>query len=246
MKKFFKNRYTLGGISILMALLVCFVITPALNTAAGKQVEIVRVVRKIPDGVKITAEMVKMEKVGGYNLPDNVMKSLDSVIGQYALTELHPEDQILSTKLSSQAPDAYLSNLDGTKQAVSFTIKSFANGLSGKLKSGDIISIYVSNYGDLKQTIYPPELQYVKLLAATTADGYDSAGGKTDSKSKDDTDIPSTLTVLASPEQVQKIVEYEASGTVHVALGYRGDRETAQQFLDIEDQYLKGANADAQ
>ncbi len=155
MKKLLKNRYVLGGLSLLAALLICLVITPAINTAAGKQVEIVRVSKTVPEGTKITSDMIQNVKVGGYNLPDNVMKNSEDIVGQYALAKFQPGDYILSTKVSTQSPDAYLSNLDGKKQAVSITIKNFANGLSGKLKSGDIISLYVSEYGDMKQTFYP-------------------------------------------------------------------------------------------
>ncbi|WP_283606955.1 Flp pilus assembly protein CpaB [Faecalispora anaeroviscerum] len=242
MKKLLKNRYFLSGLSILAALLICLVITPAFNTAAGKQVEIVRVSKTVPEGTKITSDMIQNVKVGGYNLPDNVMKNSEDIVGQYALAKFQPGDYILSTKVSTQSPDAYLSNLDGKKQAVSITIKNFANGLSGKLKSGDIISLYVSEYGDMKQTMYPGELQYVQLLAATTSEGYDSTGEQTeaDKKSKSNTDnIPSTLTVLATPEQVLKIVDYEANGSIHAALSYRGSSETAKKFLELEDKFLK-------
>lgn len=46
-------------------------------------------------------------------------------------------DYILNTKLSGTpaAENAYLYNLDGTKQAISVTIKSYSNGLSGKLRA---------------------------------------------------------------------------------------------------------------
>ena len=41
---------------------------------------------------------------------------------------------------------AYLYHLDGKKQAISFSVKAFANGLSGKLKSGDIVSVIAPDY----------------------------------------------------------------------------------------------------
>lgn len=242
MKKLLKNRYFLSGLSVLAAFLICLVITPAVNTAAGKQIEIVRVTKTVPEGTKITSDMVQNVKVGGYNLPDNVLKNSEDIVGQYALAKFQPGDYILSTKVSTQSPDAYLSNLDGTKQAISFSIKNFAKGLSGKLKSGDIISIKVAEYGDMKQTLYPGELQYVQLLAATTSEGYDSTGEQTeaDKKSKSNTEnIPSTLTVLATPAQALKIADYEANGSIHVALCYRGNNETAKKFLDLEDKFLK-------
>jgi pilus assembly protein CpaB len=51
--------------------------------------------------------------------------------------------------------------------------------------------------------------------------------------------MPSTLTVLVTPAQAQKLVDYENNGRLHAALVYRGSKDTAQKFLDMQDQYLK-------
>lgn len=181
--------------------------------------------------------MIQDVKVGGYNLPNNVLKTDSGVIGKYAAASLQPEDYILSTKVSDVAPDVGLSSLNGTKQAVSVTIPSLAAGLSGKLEPGDIIELYVADYGDAKSTLKPAELQYVKLLAATTDKGVDSTERKSNSKKADD-NMPSTLTVLASPVQAEKLVDYNSNGKLHAALVYRGSETNAQKFLALEDQYL--------
>jgi pilus assembly protein CpaB len=242
MKKLFRNRTFLGIVGIVLSLAICLVAAPAVNSASGKQVEIVRVTKPIAEGKKISDDMVQAIKVGGYNLPSNVIKTKESAVGKYALAAFQPGDNILSTKVSEQSPDAYLSDLDGTKQAVSISIKSFANGVSGKLKTGDIIALYVADYGDMKETIRPAELQYMKLLAATTNKGIDNNGKKEkDDKSSDD-DMPATLTVLATPEQVQKLVDYEKNGTIHASLVYRGTTKSAKKFLDLEDKYLASLN----
>jgi pilus assembly protein CpaB len=237
MKKFFRNRTVLAALAILFAIAICFVAAPALNAAAGKKVTIVRVAQDIPKGVKITSDMIETVQVGGYHLPDSVIKTSSEVIGKYATASLSPGDYILPSKVSDTAPDIGLSSLDGNKQALSITIPSFAAGLSGKLESGDIIRLYVADYGDLKETLQPPELQYVKLLAATTEKGIDiSAEQQQDDKSDDD--MPATLTVLVSPEQAEKLVDYENNGTLHAALVYRGSEENANKFLELEEQYL--------
>lgn len=241
MKKIFKSRTVLGIISIVLALVVCLVAAPAINSAAGKQTEIVRVKQNISKGEKITQDMVETVKVGGYNLPANVLKSASSVKGKYALAALQSGDYILSTKISGEAPSAYLSELDGKNQAMSISIKSFAAGLSGKLEAGDVISIYIADYGDTKETIVPNELKYVKLLAATTSTGTDTNGQQKEKNEKStDEDMPSTLTLLVSPAQAEKLVDYEANGKIYAALAYRGTEKEAQNFLDEENQYLNG------
>ncbi len=84
-------------------------------------------------------------------------------------------DYILASKLSEKplAEFEYLNDLDGTKVAMSITIKSFCCGLSGKLEAGDIVTLISANYDNLGKATIPPELQYVKVLAVTAETGDD-------------------------------------------------------------------------
>ncbi len=241
--KLLKNRTFLGVGSIVLALIICLIVAPTLNTAASKQVDIVRVVKNIPAGTAVTKDMVQTVKVGGYNLPSNILKSDKDVVGKYTAAALQTGDYILNTKISNQAPGAYLTELDGKKQAISISIKSFAAGLSGKLESGDVISLIASDYGDLKETIAPSELRYVKLLAATNNTGTDNTGDQSVKDKTTQEDMPSTLTLLVTPEQSKKLVDFETNGKLHAALVYRGTTESANKFLDMQDQYLSSITA---
>ena len=144
----FKNRTVIGVICILLALVICFGITPLFNQSISQKAEIVRVTKDIHAGELITKDMVTTTEVGSYNLPSGLMTAKDNVVGKYAKADLAVGDYILAAKLSDApaAENAYLYNLDGTKQAISVTIKSFATGLSGKLQSGDIVSVIVADY----------------------------------------------------------------------------------------------------
>lgn len=239
--RFLKKRSVLGILSIIFAFVLVFAVAPMIRANQTKNVQIIRVATTIKANTEIKKDMIRVESVGGYNLPPNVMQNENDVVGKYATAELQPGDYILSTKLSDKVPSAYLSNLDGTKQAVSISIKSFAAGLSGKLESGDVISLVVTGYGDSKATFAPEELRYVKLLAATTDKGTDTnqAIESDDKDDKDDTDnIPATLTLLVTPEQRTRLVDYENNGKLYASLVYRGDEQVAKKFLDMEDQYL--------
>ena len=247
MKKLFHNRTALGMVSIVLGLLICFGLAPAINKASNNQTQIVRVVTSIPEGTQIKKEMIRVESVGGYNLPTNVLKTESDVVGKFTTARLDPGDTILKTKISDKNQAAYLSDLDGKNQAISISIKSFAAGLSGKLQSGDIVSLIVSDYGDSKQTIAPNELKYVKLLAATTAKGTDTdpskdTKDKSDSTTSDSDNIPSTLTLLATSQQSTKLVDYETHGKLYAVLVYRGDAQTAKEYLDKQDEYLNTTN----
>ena len=56
----------------------------------------------------------------------------------------------------------------------SVSIKSFAEGLSGKLQSGDIVSVIAPDYKQQGQTVVPAELQYVEIISVTASSGYDA------------------------------------------------------------------------
>lgn len=241
-KQFMKNRTFVGASCIILALILCFGIAPMVAGNTTQQVRISRVSKEIPKNTKITADMLETIQVGSYNLPDSVVRNKSDIVGQYSKIEMLPGDYVLSEKLSS-APlgaDEYLGKLDGTKQAVSISIKSFAAGLSGKLETGDIVTLIAADYGDLKQTLTPAELQYVKVLAATSSSGVDNdSTAVKDSKSNTSSDdTPATLTLLVSPQQAKSLVEYESHGSLHAALVYRGDIATAQKFLNVQDKYL--------
>ena len=177
--KIFRNRTVIGVLCILLALVICFGVTPLFSRSASEKVEIVRVTADIKEGDEITAEMVQTVEVGAYNLPSGIMTEKDEVVGKYATADLKVGDYILASKLSNEpaAENAYLYNLDGTKQAISVTIKSFATGLSGKLESGDIVSVLVADYQGMGETVIPPELQYVEVISVTASSGYDANTG---------------------------------------------------------------------
>jgi len=145
---FLKNRTMLGVICIVLSLLICFALTPLFNQSVSQKTSIVRVAKDIKSGDQITKDMVQTVEVGGYNLPDDVMKQSDTVVGKYATANLSAGDYILAAKLTDipAAENAYLYSLNGDKQAISVSIKNFAEGLSGKLISGDIVSVIAPDY----------------------------------------------------------------------------------------------------
>ena len=54
---------------------------------------------------------------------------------------------------------------------MSNTINSFAEGLSGKLKSGDVVSVIAPDYLGRGETAHPPQLKYVAPSALTAKSG---------------------------------------------------------------------------
>ena len=217
--KIFRNRTVIGVLCILLALIICFGVTPLFSRSASEKTEIVRVTMDIKEGDEITAEMVQTVEVGAYNLPQNLMTDKKEVVGKYATADLAAGDYILSSKLSAvpAAENAYLYNLDGTKQAISVTIKSFATGLSGKLESGDIVTVIVADYQGKGETAIPPELQYVEVISVTASSGYDANTG----------------------EVAKVLAELEQDSELHLALVYRGTPENAAKFIAAQDTLIE-------
>lgn len=235
--KIFRNRTVIGVLCILLALIICFGVTPLFSRSASEKTEIVRLTKDIKEGDEITAEMVQTVEVGAYNLPQNLMTDKKEVVGKYATADLAAGDYILSSKLSAvpAAENAYLYNLDGKKQAISVTIKSFATGLSGKLESGDIVTVIVADYQGKGETAIPPELQYVEVISVTASSGYDANTGEV----VDEKELPSTVTLLVTTEQAKVLAELEQDSELHLALVYRGTPENAAKFIAAQDALIE-------
>ena len=235
--KIFRNRTVIGVLCILLALIICFGVTPLFSRSASEKTEIVRVTKDIKEGDEITAEMVQTVEVGAYNLPQNLMTDKKEVVGKYATADLAAGEYILSSKLSAvpAAENAYLYNLDGKKQAISVTIKSFATGLSGKLESGDIVTVIVADYQGKGETAIPPELQYVEVISVTASSGYDANTGEV----VDEKELPSTVTLLVTTEQAKVLAELEQDSELHLALVYRGTPENAAKFIAAQDALIE-------
>ncbi|MFR6220288.1 MAG: Flp pilus assembly protein CpaB [Enterocloster bolteae] len=234
-----KNRTVIGILCIVLSLVICFAVTPLFNKSISKKTEIVRVVKPIKIGDEITKDMVKRVEVGAYNLPEDVVRTVEEVTGKYASAAMVPGDYIIHSKIADEpaAENAYLYSLTGEKQAVSLSIRAFANGLSGKLISGDIVSVIAPDYRKQGATVIPPELQYVEVIAVTANSGYDANTAEKGDK-EEEKELPGTVTLLATPEQSKILAELEADGKPHLVLVYRGSKENAAKFVEAQDARL--------
>ena len=243
--KLFKNRTVLGIFCIAVSLLICFAITPLVNAGLSKKVTIVRFNQMVQEGEQITKNMVDVVEVGNHNLPENVVRNLADVEGKYLTATVYAGDYILTDKISEEpsAENKYLYNLNGEKQAMSITINTFAEGLSGKLKSGDIVSVIAPDYLGSGETVIPAELKYVEVIAVTAKSGYD-ANTEEQRTEEEEKELPSTVTILVRPEQSRLLARLEAEGEIHLSLVFRGEAEKALEFIKAQDQVLDEMKAE--
>ena len=243
--KLFKNRTVLGIFCIAVSLLICFAITPLVNAGLSKKVAIVRFNQMVQEGEQIIKNMVDVVEVGNHNLPENVVRNLADVEGKYLTATVYAGDYILTDKISEEpsAENKYLYNLNGEKQAMSITINTFAEGLSGKLKSGDIVSVIAPDYLGSGETVIPAELKYVEVIAVTAKSGYD-ANTEEQRTEEEEKELPSTVTILVRPEQSRLLARLEAEGEIHLSLVFRGEAEKASEFIEAQDQVLDEMKAE--
>ena len=238
--KFLKNRTVLGVVCIALSLIICFAITPLFNASKSSTTKIFRVKNDLKIGQQITSKDVEFVEVGAYNLPGEVMKNSADVIGKYASAEMIKGEYVLSAKVSDSpaSENAYLYGLTGEKRAMSITIPSFAGGLSGKLISGDIVSVIAVDYKEQGETVVPDELQYVEVIAVTDKKGNDDETVTVKPDGEEETELPETVTLLVDSVQANILAELEAEGEIHLALVFRGTAENAQKFINAQEEIL--------
>ena len=238
--KLLKNRTVLGVVCIALSLIICFAITPLFNAAKENTTEIVRMKKDVKIGQEITEKDVEIVEVGAYNLPADVLKKSEDVVGKYVSSELLAGEYVLPGKISNTpaSENAYLYNLTGDKRAISVTIPSFAGGLSGKIISGDIVSVIAVDYRESGETVVPDELQYVEVIAVTDKEGYDEDEVVVTADGEEEPDLPETVTLLVTPAQANILAELEADGDIHLSLVYRGTSENAQKFIAAQEKLL--------
>ncbi len=241
--KIFKNRMVLGITCIVISLLICFALTPLINMGLSKKTMVVRMKQNVLEGEQLTRSMLEEVEVGNYNMPENVFHSIHEVENLYLTANVCAGDYLFPAKVSADAglENTYLYHLTGEKQAMSITIDKFAQGLSGKLKSGDIVSVIAPDYQGSRETVIPQELRYVEVIAVTANSGYDA--NLEDGSEDEEKELPSTVTLLVKPEQSEILAELEAEGVIHLSLVYRGSKENTEKFIEAQDLILEELEA---
>lgn len=237
------SRFIYGILALVLAGVISFIAIPTIAAKTNGVTEIVRVVEPIPKGGQITEDAVETVEVGAHNLPANIARAFDDVVGKYTTADLEVGDYFLSNKVSYTplTSDIQLNTIPSGKVAISVTVKTLASGLSDKLQSGDIIRFYHF----LDESYDVPELQFLKVISVTDSKGLNVDNTKLpDPESDEEKQQTATITVLATPAQAQLLTGYENDGALHVALVSRGNEQLAEELLKQQEDFLAGEIAD--
>lgn len=234
------NRFIYGIMSLLLAAIISFIAIPAVTHKTSNTCEIVRMKNTVKRGSPITDEDIELVEIGEFNLPPDVARNPQAIIGTYAATDLYPNDYLLPKKVSNTplSSDLILNEIPDGKVAISITTQTLATALSDKLQDGDIIRLYHYNDDNILEPVSDiPEFRFLKVLAVTDAKGLD-IDYTTPPEEDKERQQTSTITVLASPEQAMLLTRYENEGKLHVALISRGNPELSKELLARQDKIL--------
>jgi pilus assembly protein CpaB len=233
-----KNRTFLGILSIIAAIALVFGVSPIMaRVFEGKQ-NVVILNSPIIQGQIILPENVRVVEMGSYNLPEKAITDPNLVIGKYAVSNLFAGSLVYSDMLSTtfDSSASILRNLKENERAMSITIRNFANGFSGKLIMGDIISI-VSVDRDGNATIYD-ELNYIEILTKMTGTGSEFLDKSLTDFEDGETDLPVTITVILQ-DNLQALRLAECENTSLHAIFVTRNEENAAEFLKKQLEVIK-------
>ena len=219
--RFLHSKIVIGGICIVVAAIFAFVMLPGMYKDKGETVMVLKLDHTVPAGTKITEDMLKEIEVGSFGLPKNAIKDKKKAVGKYARVEIVPEDILLESKISKFATDEKLDSImNSDKKLVTVSLPSIAAGVGNNLQPGDIVSVLL--YADNAVVVHE-ELKDLEVYSIEN----DNAQNLEDvSKEEDEREkIASTVTLIVTPLQAEKLVNAEYSGKLHMVFERRGSIE---------------------
>lgn len=231
------KRMLIAVICIVGAVLVASTSILTQKISFGNKSEVVVLTSDVKKGEKISVNKVSVEKRTSSEISDTAVTNADLVIGSYATADLFTGDVITAAKMSKTPVngDNLIAEMAKDKIAVSVPL-SGANGVNGKLESGDIVQLYIKNpeYSsasdeekkNMDEFLLVEELQYMRILSITfsnmTEEGTKADGGTYD-----------VVTFECSEQQVKELLEASNHG-MHLGYICHGSDERAESLLKAQ------------
>lgn len=232
MTKYFKNRYVIFALCLILSGIIAFVIVPKANKNMGDAVNVVKVIKRIEKNTQISEDMLAIKQLPKIAVPDNAITDKSMIIGKAAAVTLYPEDNLIPQKFISldSVSDKAFYDMDNTEQiAVSVTVSSLAASVSGKIMPGDVVSVY-GFITETKTLAEYTDLLYLEVIGVSNANAEElserTSGSETDSSDKV---IPATVTLSVNRNQAQELIMLENTSSLHIVFVGRG--ETSRKLL---------------
>lgn len=236
--RFFKNRFVIGILCIIIALLIAFFALPSLQSGSqGAYFSAVRMKQPIEAGTQLTAEMLETVSVPE-TLVEGGISDISLAVGKYTAVDLYAGDYLSADKLSDTLAEqnSFPAGTAKGKTVVSVTLSTLASGVSGRLLPGDIVTVMALPKSspnqalgvepEMKETVLSgatiyPELQYIEVCMVTASDGADAS---VEAQPNEDTknNLPVTVSFYATEQQALLLAELENQNIIHLAFVARG------------------------
>lgn len=214
----------------------------AVRLKLGDLTEVYVVNKPMAYGTAITKDDVEKMIFAVKSLPEGsftdeaVLFPINTAEPRYVTRQMEKTEVLLAVKVSEPGADIGLtSRLSKGKRA--FAIKvDVASGVSGFVQPGDGVDVYWTgstqgNSGEFTQLIETA----VKVVAIDQVSSSDRASGAT---------IARTVTVEATPQQVARLAQAQATGRLALSLVGTGD-ETVVESVEVDSASLLGIQASA-
>ena len=215
--KIFQNKIVVGVICIVIAAILAFFFLPSISRSKSNTEKIYALKNAVAEGTKIEESMLVEKEVGGYGLPQSIIKDKDKIVGKYASCNITPDDLILTSKLSDFAANQKLDKvMSQGNMLVTVSLDSVASAVGNHLKSGDIISIV--GYANDAVVAY----EELKALEVYSIENENAEKLEDVENNEEAEHLASTVTLIVNQVQAEKLIQAEYSGKVHAVFVKRG------------------------
>lgn len=213
-----KSKMLIAGTIVLGLLTALLVYGYLMQVRAAAVVEdlttVVTASRKIPQGTKLSSDMLRaVEMPAGYAHPFAV-KDPKSIVGQFAIVDIWPEETILTAQLASEKTANELPyKIPEETRAITIAVNQ-VSGVAGHIKPGHYVDVLLF----YKEGDQPENTKAITLLnnILVLAVGHDM-------QKKDGVQDSDNLTLAVTPRDAQLVTLAENIGRIKLVLRPSGE-----------------------
>lgn len=248
LKDVVRSRGFAGAVCVFAGLLLAFAVMPFLEAQASKTTTVLTLAQDVTVGTQITEDMTRLEERGKINLPTDVLFDIREAVGKYVTVAGKLGDILTADRLANEvvSDDPELVALPLGKLAISASLLSLEQSVSGKLRADDVIQIFAveeaqDNVGKYTSRAVP-ELQRVEVLSVTNSAAQNVITG--DQTPDQDRQV-ATVVLAVNVDQATILAGLDHSATLHAALVTRGDTAMKETALAQQEKYFEEKKQDA-
>ena len=229
MTKLFRSKAFLGGICLVLAAAIAFLLLPRFYASQSATINVVRVTQEVPAGMTITSAMLTTAEVGAYGLPEKIVTSEADAVGKVAVETLYAGEMLWKDRLMSE--EDYLASEEANTKGfsagmclVTLELPSASSGIAGVLRAGFIVDVYeCSKNEDASYSVKKClSSMYVYDVLNSNLESLNDLEAKKDAASVDDTtnyDLKPVYVVFRCTEdQAQTLIRLERAESLYLTL----------------------------